>query len=304
VTHEFGGHTPVLIGAVNELLGVRPGDVVVDATVGLGGHSSHFARAMGASGTLIGLDVDPAALEVARSNLSDLAGRIELHHANFSELPELLQSCRIHAVDVLFADLGVNSPQLDDPARGFSFQRDGPLDMRMDPRLTVTAADLINRLSERELGDLFYYNAQETGGRRIAKQICQARRTGRILTTARLAKVVCEALHLDPGSRVSRIHPATKAFLALRIAVNQEIENLQTLLEAAPGLLKPGGRFGLIAFHSVEDKPIKLDFRRRKIERVYDILTKKPIVADDDERKNNPRSRSAKLRVTLRCPSA
>jgi len=294
------GHTPVLVRAVGELLAVRGGEVVVDATVGLGGHARFFAEALGKDGTLIGLDMDPANLELARRTLAGVQPRVELIHANFAELPQTLASIGVDSIDVLIADLGVSSTQLDEAQRGFSFQREGPLDMRMDPRTTVKAADLINRLSERELGDLLYYNAQEFAGRKIARRICEVRREGRITTTTRLAEVVAGAVGVDPNSRKSRIHPATRTFLALRMAVNEETANLQALLEAAPSLMKPGGRVGVISFHSVEDKAVKTDFRRRKNEGIYRIATKKPVVADEDERRTNPRSRSAKLRVAVR----
>ena len=190
--------------------------------------------------------------------------------------------------------------QLDDAGRGFSFREDGPLDMRMDPRLTKTAADLINGLKERELSDLLYYNAQEMASRRISKRICAVRREGRITTTARLARIIADAVGVDPDSRKAKIHPATRIFMALRMAVNDEIPCLKMLLEAAPDFLSPGGRLGIIAFHSVEDKAVKIDFRQRKAEGIYDILTKKPIVACAEERRGNPRSRSAKLRVAVR----
>lgn len=299
---ETSGHIPVLAREVCELLALREGDTVVDATVGLGGHACLLAERLGATGTLIGLDVDPANLETVRKVLADRksACRVELVHANFAELPGVLCSLGLAQVDAILADLGMSSRQLDDPARGFSFQREGPLDMRLDLRLTVTATDLVNRLREQELGDLLYFNAQETAGRRIARRICEARKNSRITTTTRLAEVVASAVGVDPESRKSKIHPATRTFLALRMAVNEEIENLEALLKTAPGLLRSGGRFGVIAFHSVEDKPVKLDFRKRKSEGIYQILTKKPIVASDDERWSNPRSRSAKLRAVIR----
>lgn len=297
------GHIPVLKCEVVQFLHARPGDVVVDATIGLGGHARLFADAIGSTGTLVGLDVDPANLEVARSWLAQFTGRLELVHANFAELPAVLASLGIGSADVLLADLGICSTQLDDPGRGFSFQQDGALDMRLDPRLKTTAGELVNRLPERELGDLLYRYSQEPGSRRIAKSICQARRDGRITTTSRLAKIVLDALGVTGESWASRVHPATRAFLALRIAVNDELQNLASLLEAAPAILTPGGRFGVIAFHSLEDKPVKLDFRRRKNEGVYAIVTKKPVVAGEDERRENPRSRSAKLRVAQRLAS-
>ena len=295
-------HVPVLAEQVSTLLAIKAGETVVDATVGLGGHAALLAEGLGEEGLLIGLDVDPSNLEVARARLADCPCRVELARENFADLAGVLGSFGVKRVDVIFADLGVCSTQLADGSRGFSFQSDGPLDMRMDPRLTTKAVDLVNRLKERELGDLIYYNAQEPGSRRIARRICEVRRQGRIKTTGQLAQVVAGALRVNPKSRKAKIHPATRTFQALRIAVNDEIGCLEKLLEAAPGLLSPGGRLGVIAFHSVEDKPVKLDFRKRKGEGVYRVETKRPIVADDAERRSNPRARSAKLRVAVRLP--
>jgi 16S rRNA (cytosine1402-N4)-methyltransferase len=295
-------HVPVLVEQVRELLAVRPGEAVVDATVGLGGHAAVLAEGLGKRGLLIGLEVDPANLEICRRRLADLPCRVELVRENFVELPAVLASLSVERVDVLFADLGLCSAQLEDGARGFSFLHDGRLDMRMDPRLTTTAADLVNRLKERELADLLFYNAQEYSSRRIARRICEVRREGRIQSTRHLAEIVAGALGVDPESRREKIHPATKTFQALRIAVNDEIRCLERLLEFAPDILRSGGRFGVISFHSIEDKPVKLDFRRRRGEGLYRIETKRPVVADAAERKANPRSRSAKLRVAVRLP--
>lgn len=296
------GHIPVLPKQVLELLAPKSGDIVVDATLGLAGHAILLGQRLGPEGLLIGLDMDPTNLAAARQRIDQakLQSRVELIHANFAELEEVLQRLSVGGVDVLLADLGVSSTQLGDAARGLSFQRGGPLDMRLDPRLKVTAATLINSLREQDLGDLLFNNAQEFAARRIAKRICEARRDSRITTTTRLSEVVASALGVNPDSRKSKIHPATKTFMALRMAVNQELRNLNALLDAAPRVLRPGGRFGVIAFHSNEDKPVKLDFRKRKAEGIYRILTKKPLVADDDERRLNPRSRSAKLRVVVR----
>lgn len=299
---EHVGHTPVLLREVCDLLAPRPGETVLDVTVGLGGHALRLGESLGPTGRLIGLDVDPANLKLAEGLLADLPCRVDLIHENFASVRETLGSLGVDQVDVLLADLGVSSTQLDDAERGISFQKDGPLDMRMDPRLKTTAADLVNRLKERELGDLLYYNAQEFSGRKIARRICEVRRNGRITTTSRLAEVVAAAVHVDPGSRRSKIHPATKTFQALRIAVNDESGSLQALLAQAPGLLRDGGRIGMIAFHSGEDRPIKIDFRKRKNDGIYQVVTKKPVVADAEERRSNPRSRSAKLRVAVRLP--
>lgn len=300
LVEEPHGHTPVLPVEVAELLAVQAGDVIADVTLGLGGHARMLAEAAGAGGRLIGLDVDPANLDQARRRLEGLACPFHLVHANFAELPAALASAGVTRVDVLLADLGVSSTHLDDPERGFSFRNDGPLDMRMDPRIQVTAAEMINRIGEQELGDILYHNAQEMASRRIARAIYEARRRSRIVTTGQLVTVVCSALGVDPNARRSKIHPATKTFQALRIAVNDEIRCLERLLQLAPDVLNPGGRIGVIAFHSIEDKPVKVDFRTRKSDGIYDILTKHPVTAGERERLENPRSRSAKLRVAVR----
>ncbi len=310
------GHTPVLPEQVADLLAVREGETVVDVTVGLAGHARRFvASIVGEAsgppgGMLVGLDVDAACLSVARLRLAETTRavdasascRVELVRANFAELRSVLTDLGIDKVDVIFADLGVSSTQLADAERGFSFQRDGPLDMRMDSRLKETAADLVNRLKERDLGDLLYFNAQEHASRRIARRICEARRARRITTTGQLVEAVAGALGVDPKSRRSKIHPATRTFQALRMAVNGETQSLDTLLGQAPDLLRPGGRIGIIAFHSVEDKPVKVDFRARHKDGVYQLVTKRPVVADEVERRANPRSRSAKFRVAVRLP--
>ncbi len=294
------GHVPVLMREVKEYLNIQPGEVVVDATMGLAGHSIEFAKMLGSEGTLIGIDVDPANLAIAKERLADAPCRVELRQANFADLGDVLASVGIDHTDRLFADLGVSSTQLDQAERGFSFQHDGPLDMRMDPSLNKTATDLVNSLRERELSDVLFLNAQEMASRRIAKRICYMRRDQRITTTKQLADIVAGTLRINPESRKQKIHPATRTFQALRMAVNGEIPALESLLEMAPGVLRRGGRFVVIAFHSVEDKPVKLDFRRRKVDEIYNVLTKKPITAEEDERRSNPRSRSAKLRAVER----
>jgi len=294
------GHIPVLTREVLEVLSIGSGETVVDLTVGLAGHARLMAERLGTEGTLIGLDVDPSNLEVARQRLQGVNCRVHLVHANFAELGEVLRGLGTPKVNAMLADLGVASTHLDNAERGFSFQQDGPLDMRMDPRLTMTAADIVNRMKDRELGDLIYFNSQESAARRIAQRICEARRDARITTTGRLADIIASAVGVNPESRKSKIHPATLTFQALRMAVNEEIGRLTDLLRMAPAHLHSGGRFAIIAFHSTEDKVIKLDFRARKSEGVYQILTKKPLIADEEERRNNARSRSAKLRAVVR----
>lgn len=296
-------HEPVLCDEVMTHIAPRGGEVMVDATVGHGGHARMVASALGPAGRLIALDVDPANIERARSRLFTGEGpgpHIDLIRANFKELEAVLDGLGLSQVDVIFADLGVSTDQLLDPNRGLTFTEDGPLDMRLDDRATTTASDLVNSMTETELSDLIFYSSQERFSRRIAKRICEARRNGRIRTTHQLVRIVCSAVGASPESRREKIHPATRTFLALRMAVNDEAGNLQALLDAAPKRLKLGGRIGVISFHSGEDRVVKQDFLDRKRSALYEIETKKPIRPSDEEMVRNPRSRSAKLRVARR----
>ncbi len=293
-------HIPVLPELVMALLSPAEGETVLDATVGLAGHARMMADRLGPSGTLIGLDHDESSLAAARDRLEGVSCRVILQRSNFRDFDAVLDGLGIDGVDVMLADLGLSSMQLADANRGFSFQNDGPLDMRMDDSLETKAADLINALREDELGDLIFFNSQEKFSRKIARAICQKRRDGRITTTAELSRVVSGVLRVNPDSRKSKIHPATRVFQALRIAVNDEKGALADLLEKAPRYLNPGARFGVIAFHSLEDGPVKHDFRKRKAADQYEILTKRPLIAGPEERDVNPRSRSAKLRVVKR----
>lgn len=292
-------HAPALLTEVIESLAVRPGEVVVDATVGLGGHAAALQEGVGPTGLLIGLDVDPA-------NLQTVAGRLSaevpyrLVQANFAQLSNVLEEMGISQIDVLLADLGVNSYQLNNPERGFSFQQNGPLDMRLDPRLPTTAADLINALPESELADLIYEYGEERFSRRIARAIHQARHEHRLQTTGELARLICRAVHQDPDHPRTRIHPATRTFMALRIAVNGELEALSQLLEQLPRILRPGGRAAMISFHSLEDRLCKQAFRRMVQAGLGELMNKKPITSTAEETRRNPRARSAKLRVIRR----
>lgn len=283
-----------------DLLAVQPGDRVLDCTVGLGGHATAMAKAAGRDGLLIGLDVDQAALDIAAKRLQSADCPFRLFRANFDQFDETLAQAEIPSVNVILADLGVSSLQFDKPDRGFSFQADGPLDMRMDDRIRESACDLVNRLEQSALADLIYQYGQERRSRRIAKFIHRARKGGRITTTHQLSQIVCKALGVDPRSRKSRIHPATRTFQALRIAVNQELAALATLLRKAPAFLAPNARLGVISFHSLEDAMVKRDFIARRGEEIYQIVTNKPVAPGDQEIRSNPRSRSAKLRVVRR----
>ncbi|HRX84394.1 MAG TPA: 16S rRNA (cytosine(1402)-N(4))-methyltransferase RsmH [Phycisphaerae bacterium] len=293
-------HVPVLVDEVAQLLAVKPGDIILDCTVGLGGHARMLAEAAGESGLLIGMDVDESNLQSASQRLEGCACRVRLFRSNFARADEVLAEAQVGAVDVILADLGVSSAQLADKRRGLSFQEDAPLDMRLDDRLEQTAADLVNRLGEQELADLIYRYGQERFSRRIARAVVHARRNQRITTTQELVTVIARALRVDPRSRAAKIHPATRTFQALRIAVNDELGALERLLAQAPTMLRPGGRIGIISFHSLEDGIVKQDFRAHKSDEIYDVLTKKPLTARAEEIAVNPRSRSAKLRVAVR----
>jgi 16S rRNA (cytosine1402-N4)-methyltransferase len=289
------GHVPVLLKEAIDFLAVRRGGSYYDATTGLAGHSFAIAKLLGAQGRLIGADKDLAALAIAREKLMVSEEQadwpsVELLHGSFadiaSEQPEA-------SLDGILADLGVSSLQLDSAARGFSFQAEGPLDMRMNPQAGATAEQVVNHISERELADVIYEFGEERRSRRIARAIVRSRP---IRSTAHLAEIISAAARpMNQAER--RIHPATRTFQALRIFVNHELEDLKALLAAAPRVLKPGGRIVIISFHSLEDRIVKDAFREGVKQGHYQVLTKKPITAAEEEIDRNPRSRSAKLRA-------
>jgi 16S rRNA (cytosine1402-N4)-methyltransferase len=289
------GHVPVLLKEAIDFLAVRRGGTYIDATVGLGGHSLEIAKRLGAPGHLIGLDKDPAALEIARKTLSPAVDRpdwptITLLHRSFAEIAN---DQRPGTFDGILADIGVSSLQLEDAARGFSFQAEGPLDMRMDPRSELTAEQVVNHLDERELADVIYEFGEERRSRRIARAIVRSRP---IRSTAHLADVISAAAR-PMNSEQRRIHPATRTFQALRIFVNRELDDLRALLKAPPRVLKPGGRVVIISFHSLEDRIVKDAFRDGIKDKYFRVLTKKPLMATKEESDRNPRARSAKLRA-------
>jgi 16S rRNA (cytosine1402-N4)-methyltransferase len=276
-----------------ELLAVRPGGLYVDGTVGLGGHAGEILRRNAPDGRLVAFDKDPDALVRSASRLREFGDRVRFEHADFREIPDRLSG---EAPQGVLLDLGVSSLQLDEAARGFSFNAEGPLDMRMDPTQGFTAAELVNRLPERELADVIYRWGEEHASRRIARAIVDTRRRRHFTTTTELAEVVRRAAG---RSRRPGLDPATKTFQALRIHVNRELEGLGTALEHIAGALAPGGRLAVIAFHSLEDREVKQTFRALGA-RGYQILTRKPLTPSDDETARNPRSRSAKLRAIER----
>jgi 16S rRNA (cytosine1402-N4)-methyltransferase len=295
-------HVPVLPVEVLDYLAVQPGQVIVDATVGAGGHSGLIAKRLGPTGRLIGLDQDEAMLKLARLRLQGLP--VNLFHANFDRLEDVLKELNLQAVDGILADLGFCSDQMDDASRGLSFNQPGPLDMRLDTSQGEPASDLIHRVDERELADLIYQYGEERFSRRIARRIVEARKIAPIETTEQLADLVRRCIpHKGPrtrdkGRRTERIDPATRTFQALRIAVNDELGSLERLLETLPRVVKPGGRAVLISFHSLEDRRVKEAFKDRAI---WERLTKKPVQAGEEETRSNPRARSAKLRAAIRC---
>jgi len=302
-SHPLANHVPVLLKEAIDFLNVRRGGTYIDATVGLGGHSYEIAKRLGAPGHLIGLDKDPAALERAAVRLRPAGSgeadwpSIELRHASFASLAE----ARGLKADGILADIGVSSLQLSDAARGFSFQADGPLDMRMDPQSERTAEQVVNHLDERELADVIYEFGEERRSRRIARAIVRSRP---IRSTAHLAQILSAAarpMNSGTDKYERRIHPATRTFQALRIFVNRELDDLKALLEAAPRILKPGGRVVVISFHSLEDRIVKDAFREGSIkDKYFRVLTKKPVTASLEEQDRNPRARSAKMRAAER----
>ena len=290
-------HLPVLFDQVIEALHPRPGQIFVDCTVGLGGHSAELLRQIQPDGNLIGIDFDPANIELARQKLSVAGGSFELFHNNFAALPTVLAQTGVERVDGILADLGVASPQIDDPTRGFSYRLAGPLDMRMDATRGKTAADLLNRISEKELADALLELGDETDAPQIARLIIERRSIQPIRTTQDLTAIVCEAREFTlERAAGAKLHPAARTFQALRILVNRELANLDRLLKVLPDHLAPGGTAAIISFHSGEDRRVKAAFKTGLERGDYSRISPDPIIADADEQKFNPRSRSAKLR--------
>jgi 16S rRNA (cytosine1402-N4)-methyltransferase len=295
-------HVPVLFQDAMDFLSVRAGGSYVDCTLGLAGHAEGIARRLGPEGRLIGFDRDPEALELAKERLARVANEMGDQAPQVSLICEEFSSIEEHVepgtVDGLLADFGVSSLQFDEAHRGFSFQADGPLDMRMNTRRGPTAAQVVNEENERELADLIYEYGEERRSRRIARAIVRGRP---VTTTGQLARIVASAA---PAMKQERIHPATRTFQALRIFVNRELDEIKALFEAAPKLLKPSGRLVVISFHSLEDRIAKDNLRDGAQKGIWEVLTRKPVTASEEEVERNPRSRSAKLRAAARTASS
>ena len=291
-------HVPALLSEVLEYLDCRPGKVYVDATVGSGGHSRGILERSAPTGRLIALDWDEEALERAGQSLSAFGERVELRRANFKDLRSVLDSLSIPRVDGILLDLGVSTEQLESEERGFSFRRDAPLDMRMSQDTPITAQDLLKNLSAEEMVTLLKEYGEERWAHRITRNIIRQRQQAPIRTTRELVAVIEKSV--PPQHR--RIHPATKTFQALRISVNEELNNLRLFLGEYPDLLNPGGRLGIISYHSLEDRIVKNHFRqwaskKGEEDRGFRVLTRKPVVPALEEVAQNPRARSAKMRV-------
>jgi 16S rRNA (cytosine1402-N4)-methyltransferase len=289
-------HIPVLFNEVLEQLQPTPGGIFVDGTLGGGGHTRALAERVGLEGRVIAVDLDGVAVERASLTLAGLP--ISVANASYADIPEVLDEIGVPAVDGVLLDLGLSSDQLADAARGFSYVSEGELDMRFDVEQGEPAWRMIARMSEEHLADVIYQYGEERFSRRIAKKIIEQRRTEPIRTASQLAELVRSCV---PRSRGHNIDPATRTFQALRIAVNGELDALRTALRRLPDYLKPGGRLAIISFHSLEDRIVKEAFRDD--ERLQ-AITRKPIVAREEESSRNPRARSAKLRVAERVASS
>ncbi|MGO8702266.1 MAG: 16S rRNA (cytosine(1402)-N(4))-methyltransferase RsmH [Candidatus Brocadiia bacterium] len=297
-----GTHVPVLLREVMEFLRPQPGEVVVDCTLGYGGHAAEFLERIGSAGRLIGLDVDGAELERTRVRFEAQNFRLSVRRMNFAQVAQALKSERLEACDVIFADLGVSSMQLDESARGFSYKHDGPLDMRMDDRLRRTAADLLARIAPDELAAALRELSDEPDAERIAERIASERRKRRIARTLELVELVraAKGMSSKEARPEGELHAAARTFQALRILVNDEVANLNRLLLSAPYCLKPGGRLGVLTFHSVEDRLVKHAFRDGLRGGVFEAVAEEPIRPSAEEIRNNSRSSPAKFRWARR----
>jgi len=295
-------HVPVLLHEAIDFLRVRPNGTYVDCTLGFAGHSEAIVRRLGPEGHLIGLDRDPEAMELARARLENVLRELGSKAPRLTLIGEAFSSIGRHvkpaSLDGLLADFGVSSLQLDEAHRGFSFQADGPLDMRMDTRSGPTAEQVVNEMNERELANLIYEYGEERRSRTVARAIVRGRP---VTSTGQLARIVASAV---PAMKHSHINPATRTFQALRIYVNRELDEIRDLLEAAPRLLKPSARLVVISFHSLEDRIAKDSLREGAHKGIWEILTRKPATASEEETDRNPRSRSAKMRAAERTKSS
>lgn len=291
-------HIPVMLEEVMAYLNVKEKDVVVDATLGLGGHAEAILKRVGPKGRLVGIDRDAQSLQMARQRLSSYLGQCDLVQGDFRNIQEVVRGLGLRHVDAVLLDLGISSYQLNNPERGFSFQADGPLDMRMDQTSPISAFDLVNSLSEKEISAILKDYGEERWHSRIARSIVFQRSQSPIETTQELSQVILNAMPYS--ARREKIHPATRTFQAFRIAVNRELESLEITLEKCVDLLQSGGCLAVIAFHSLEDRIVKHTFRALSRSGKITLLVKKPLRPCEEELRQNPRARSARLRLARR----
>ncbi|MFA4993285.1 MAG: 16S rRNA (cytosine(1402)-N(4))-methyltransferase RsmH [Candidatus Omnitrophota bacterium] len=293
-------HIPVMLSEVIDYLDLKPGQIIVDATLGTGGHSLEILKRITPGGRLIGIDRDEDSLAVCRQRLSEFSGSCEFVHANFVDLDQVLGNLGIDKIDGIVFDLGISTYQLKDAERGFSFQQEGPLDMRLDKSSYISAYDLVNNLNESEISHMLWSFGQERWHNRIAHLLVEERRNQPISTTSQLADLVMRAIPYRYRRSYYRIHPATRTFQAVRIAVNRELEILESAIKKAVAILKKKAKICVISFHSLEDRVIKHTFRALKAEGLIDIITAKPLTPAEAEVAANPSSRSSKFRVAER----
>jgi len=293
-------HVPVMLQEVLEYLKLAPGQTIVDATLGTGGHSLEILKRITPGGRLVGIDRDENSLNICRQRLASYKDNVEFVHANFADLDQVLGKLGIEKVDGIVFDLGISTYQLRDPQRGFSFQEEGPLDMRLDKNSYICAYDLVNNLNENEISQMLWNFGEERWHNRIAHLLVQERRNEPIATTKQLANLVMRAIPHRYRRSFYRIHPATRTFQAVRIAVNRELEILESTIKKAVDILRKPARICVISFHSLEDRVIKHTFRALKADGLIDIITAKPLTPGAAEIETNPSSRSSKFRVAER----
>ena len=293
-------HIPVMLREVIDYLNPRPGKIIVDATLGTGGHSFEILKRITPGGKLIGIDRDEDSLAICRKRLSEFSSSCEFVHGNFVDLDQILEKLGIDKIDGIVFDLGISTYQLKDPERGFSFQQEGPLDMRLDKSSYISAYDLVNNLNESEISNMLWSFGEERWHNRIARLLVEERRNQPISTTSQLANLVMRAIPYRYRKGYYRIHPATRTFQAVRIAVNRELEILETAVKKAVAILGKKAKICVISFHSLEDRVIKHTFRALKADGLIDIVTAKPLTPAPSEVIANPSSRSSKFRVAER----
>jgi len=302
-----GTHVPIMVPEIMATLKPKPGEAVADCTLGYGGHARHFAQHLGSSGRIIGFDVDGAELEKTRERLQDIEADLTVFRKNYAGIASVLHEEKLTGFDIIFADIGVSSMQVDDPSRGISYKHKGPLDMRMDSRLKESAADLLQKLSAQEISEALDQFSDEPDHERIAAAIVEQREQSPITQTSQLIRLIFKVKNLTPQAwkkqqqrKFNTLHPAARSFQALRILVNDELGALRQLLRIAPQCLNPGGRIGIISFHSGEDRLVKTSFKQGKASGTYTAVTPQPLVPRRQEIMQNPRSSAAKFRYAVR----